>query len=106
MGEFTGTAISFARRQLYPRGDHSFVPALHQAYQQHRNLDPRQIAMAVGINMIGYGTIFRGSENESEELLHEIVRTGFELIQLARDGDEKEIREKSLVKHLFLPASQ
>lgn len=105
IGEVTGTAVSFTRRNCLQE-DFPLVPALHQAYRRHRTLDPLRIARATGRDIMGFGTLLARAKSLSENFVREVALTGLELLRLAEEGDEKTIREKSLVKHLFLPESQ
>lgn len=102
IGEVTGTARSFARH-LYPQGDYPFVSALHQAYRQHRTLDPARVATVTGIHVMGMGTVLPWVPGESEEFLREVTLTGYELIRLAHGRDENGLKENKIIKHLFLP---
>lgn len=100
IGEITGVGVSFARRygvqDVYP-----FIPALHRAYSRHRALDPVRIATAVGIDTLGFGTILRWARNEDDSFFKEVVKIGFELLELVEKKNEGAIRTKSFVKHLF-----
>lgn len=98
IGEITGSAFSFLH-QFYPKDDYPFIPALHQAYRQHRTLDPTRAAIKTGIAMIG--TVPSWALGDREEVYRGIAMSGLELIRLARDEDEKRIKQ-SLLKHLFL----
>lgn len=102
IGELTACALSFGQT-YYPQGDFPFIPALHKSYRKYRALDPIRVATATGIDTLGFGTSRKWELDRGEEFLNTIALGGFELLQLAHDGDEQAIKRKTVVKELFAP---
>ncbi|KAG8726620.1 hypothetical protein FRC11_014818 [Ceratobasidium sp. 423] len=104
IGALTATAMSFTLL-YHPNIDHPFIPALHQSYRHHRQVDPRQLGITTGIDLMGLGTFMPWARRKNETRLQGVAAAGFELLSSSVMGDEHAIKTNRVVQHLFLPES-
>lgn len=72
----------------------------------HVDYHPLRVARVAGIDAIGVCSIMAWARGQSIEFLERIALEACKLLKLSLKGNEKTIREKSLVKELFVGSSQ
>ncbi|KAJ1301529.1 hypothetical protein OPQ81_008777 [Rhizoctonia solani] len=100
LGELTGTWLSLAHCH-HIGNDFPFLPSLYKAYYKHCVVDPTRIVIIAGLHTMGLGTTASWVTARGDEMHKQITLLGYELMNLARGGEDCVTSEKSPLNFLF-----